>query len=602
MRLINARTLTLEQFHTSEVPRFAILSHTWGSAVEEVSFQDMSANMSTAMEKPGFQKIRRACELAVLASLEYIHIDTCCIDKTSSAELREGVNSAFSWFQRATICYVYLEDVTPEPDIEKMLHIGSPFISCRWFTRGWTLPELIAPPVVHFFDCEWNLIGTKKTLAQAVSQITHIPISCLAGCTAPDDYSIAERMSWAAIRTTTRIEDMAYCLMGLFNVNMPVIYGEGEKAFVRLQEEIMKQTTDQSLLAWFQGDRQLDSRGLSPQSILAESPSYFPTRPLDKIMKDFGQVNGKHQRITRVKVGIVMWAPVIHTLSDHLVFAILNCKTSMYGSNVWIPLWKTERGSYHRVAFPVMALYDMGTLTGPRIEPTELCLEEPVSYPDRADNIYSFNPLHLERLPTVEHFEQEIETPIEVLAVFLDGKQSISRSAPYMYPPKSSHEDNRSGTLRLCHRGDDYYHGILVFQRDSNHQDKTIAIFFAANYSPSKLDKRMHASTCRVLVGLDVTLSTDLEKLSASELAKICSYEQVPSSSSLPIDWPIWRLRDQNGNTAVELVEVDKVLIAKIIFNAPTQDGSLSESVTTAFEKMKETEGMMARTTKLSLS
>ncbi|PMD31785.1 hypothetical protein L207DRAFT_519129 [Hyaloscypha variabilis F] len=602
MHLINARTLALEQFHASDVPRFAILSHALGLDAGEVSFQDMSANMSGAMKKPGFRKIRRACKLAVLATLEYIYIDMCCIDMKSSAGVSEAVNSVFSRFQCATICYVYLADVPPEPDIEKMLDIGSPFSRCRWFKRGWTLQQLIAPPVVHFFDCEWNLIGTKKTLAGALSQITHIPVSCLVGCTAPDDYSIAERMSWAAQRRTTRIEDKAYCLVGLFNVKMPVIYGEAEEAFVRLQEEIMKQTTDQSLLAWFQGDRQLDSRGLSPQSILAESPSYFPTRPGGKIMKDLGQVNGKHQRITRTKVGIVMWAPVIHTLSDHLVFAILNCKTSIYGDNVWIPLCKTERGSYHRVAFPVMTFFDIGTLTGAPIEPTELCLEEPVSFPDRADNFYSSNPLHVERLPTVEHSEQEIESPIEVLAVFLDGEQLSSRSAPYMYPPKSSHKDNRSGILRLRHRGDDYHHGILVFQLDSNHQDKTIAIFFAAIYSPSRLDKRIHASTCRVLVGLDVTSSTDLEKLSASELAKICSDEQVPSSSLFPIDWLIWRHRDQNGNTAVELVEVDKVLIAKIMFNAPNQDGSLSESVTAAFEKMKDTKGVTGGTAKLSLT
>jgi hypothetical protein len=202
----------------------------------------------------------------------------------------------------------------------------------------------------------------------------------------------------------------------------------------------------------------------------------------------------------------------------------------------------------------------------------------------------------------VEHFEQEIETPIEVLAVFLDGKQSISRSVPYMYPPKSSHGDNRSGTLRLCHRGDDYYHGILVFQLDSNHQDKTIAIFFAVNYSPSKLDKRIHASTCRVLVGLDGTSCSDLEMISTSELAKICSDEQVQSSRSLLIDWPIWRRRDQNGNTAVELAEVDKVLIEKIMFTPPTQDCSLSDSVTAAFEKMKDTKGVTGGTAKLSLT
>ncbi|KAE9365070.1 hypothetical protein N431DRAFT_304796, partial [Stipitochalara longipes BDJ] len=248
MRLINTKTLELEEFPGSNHPPYGVLSHTWGDS--EVSFQDMSAIVTSAKQKAGFNKIRGVCQQAQRDGLGYVWVDTACIDKASPAELNEAVNSIFTWFQFATICYVYLADLSPSPDTEKLLNFRGPFYQCRWFTRGWTLLELIAPPVVRFFDCEWNFIGTKKGLVQQVSQITGIPESCLIGSTVLEEYSIAERMSWAAQRRTTRIEDMAYSLMGLFEVKMPAIYGEGKKTFIRLQEEIMKQTTDQSILAW----------------------------------------------------------------------------------------------------------------------------------------------------------------------------------------------------------------------------------------------------------------------------------------------------------------------------------------------------------------
>lgn len=187
---------------------------------------------------------------------EYVWIDTCCIDKTSSAELSEAINSMFAWYQEAKVCYAYLFDV---PD--------RPLKASRWFTRGWTLQELIAPREVIFYDGNWRNLGDRTSLGPRISQCTRIPESILSGEKDLDTFSTAQRMSWAAERQTTRVEDRAYCLMGLFGVNMPLIYGEREAAFIRLQEEILRISEDHSLFAW----KSSDTRA----GLLATSPAAF---------------------------------------------------------------------------------------------------------------------------------------------------------------------------------------------------------------------------------------------------------------------------------------------------------------------------------------
>ena len=163
--------------------------------------------------------------------------DLCCIDKTSSAELSEAINSMYRWYQESGVCYAYLADVPPNA-----------FSKSRWFTRGWTLQELIAPSTVIFLDQKWQEIGTKSSLQRVISEITGIPTDILLGGDL-EDASIAQRMSWASKRETTRVEDAAYCLMGIFSIHMPMLYGEGERAFIRLQEEIMRVSDDHSLFA-----------------------------------------------------------------------------------------------------------------------------------------------------------------------------------------------------------------------------------------------------------------------------------------------------------------------------------------------------------------
>ena len=469
-----------------------------------------------------------------------------------------------------------------------------PFHRCRWFTRGWTLLELIAPRGLRFFDCEWNFLGTKRGLADEISDITHIPLACLEGSTMPNDYPIATRMDWVSSRQTARIEDMAYCLMGLFHVKMEIKYGEGEKAFTRLQEKIMQQTTDQSLLAWkpFPKSRRGLRTSLSPCPILAGSPVFFYNPP-SSFLADPELTNAKHQRITRTEVGLVFWAPVFETLSDSLVFAALNYETP---SDRWIPLWKTERGTYYRVDFPAMTLYSLGMMTTPQVEATKICLEEPAAIPNTSS--CSANPLETENLATKEHPQQTEEVPFEVLAVFPSGKQISSGSAIHMYPFASPNEVKRFGTLRLSHRGNRYFYGILVFEINSRFQDKAIAIFFAAI---SWSVRRLRAWTCRVLLDVNDTSSTNLEKVSTSELAKICSDEQVPSLCPA-VESSIWRRRDQNGKTVVELVECGQIIIAKIMFEAPTQADILLASIGQAFKKSKEKTNSVPTISRASLS
>ncbi|KAB8273231.1 hypothetical protein BDV30DRAFT_238882 [Aspergillus minisclerotigenes] len=258
MRLLrtNAVPLELKEFGEDKINKreikYAILSHRWGD--DETSFQDLARLEETGLKvSKGYKKIQRFLERAAKDGYEYAWIDTCCINKESSAELSEAINSMFRWYQLADICYAYLQDVYPS---ESPASINTQLQNSEWFQRGWTLQELIAPPNLVFLSNDWSDVGDKNDLSQLISKITLIDEDILRGKTRLGDCSVAKRMSWASTRVTTRTEDTAYCLMGIFNVNMPLLYGEGRKAFVRLQEEIMKDSDDQSIFAWDASDFQ----------------------------------------------------------------------------------------------------------------------------------------------------------------------------------------------------------------------------------------------------------------------------------------------------------------------------------------------------------
>ncbi|KAG5805151.1 hypothetical protein H9Q74_010717 [Fusarium xylarioides] len=246
MRLISTNTLELHEFFNENVPPYAILSHAWGD--QEVTFKDWQ-NRQEAVSKKGYSKILSACHQALSLKLDWLWVDTNCIDKGSSAELTEAINSMFAYYQRSEVCFAYLADVLTTSQDSEVLH--SQIQASRWFTRGWTLQELIAPKYLTFYAADWTEIGNKRgSLAELIASITKIDMIYLSGRGSIYRASVAHRMSWLAKRTTTRTEDMAYCMLGIFNINMPLLYGEGKRAFFRLQEEIVRACNDHTIFCW----------------------------------------------------------------------------------------------------------------------------------------------------------------------------------------------------------------------------------------------------------------------------------------------------------------------------------------------------------------
>lgn len=379
MHLLNVHTLLLEQFLGSVAPRYAILSHTW--ADHEAKFEDYSPPSDASqhgiqthrvqkrpsrttrsfsfslktrhrarvrlrtqhakrrLKGAGHDKIAACCRQAKAEGYDYVWVDTCCIDKRSSAELSEAINSMFDYYKNADICYVLLADVRPlavsetgssgRPEIfgsgmlSKTNKVLSPtqladLQQSRWFRRGWTLQELLAPQRLEIFDSSWTRIGYSyarahmirdqnggtrpwptPNLTQHMASISGISVHLLHRGSY-QNVSVAERMSWANGRQTTREEDAAYCLLGIFGVNMPLLYGEGSKAFKRLQFEIIKISTDQSILAfgqgldlplWIEPDRTASPRPssrvhpcIASQSCLATGPQAFAGLGAGRVM------------------------------------------------------------------------------------------------------------------------------------------------------------------------------------------------------------------------------------------------------------------------------------------------------------------------------
>ncbi|KAH8708463.1 hypothetical protein GQ44DRAFT_628068 [Phaeosphaeriaceae sp. PMI808] len=218
------------------IPPYVILSHTWGADKDEVTFRDLTDGTGTT--KAGYRKINFCAKQAALDGLQFFWIDTCCINKLSSAELLEAINCMFRWYRDAAKCYVYLDDVSAD----SLAKDGLAFQKSRWFTRGWTLQELLAPKCVEFYSTEGYLLGSKLSRVQEIAEITHIPTEALQKPErALSHFSVDQRMIWAKGRETTREEDMAYSLLGIFDIQMSLFYGEGrEKAFKRLHQKIIK--------------------------------------------------------------------------------------------------------------------------------------------------------------------------------------------------------------------------------------------------------------------------------------------------------------------------------------------------------------------------
>lgn len=289
MRLLHCSTFQFSEFFDEEVPPYIILSHRWSA--EEVSYKDFSKGRGTRLA--GYRKIWDFCRfvrdnaITTGKRIEYVWVDTCCIDKRSSAELTEAINSMWSWYAKARVCVVHLADVHQSARGESL---DSQLERSVWFNRGWTLQELLSPAEVVFCSSDWQVLGHKcraeadlqtlhrkaigcqlrncgRILNRKISAITGIQLEYLEQPEFVFLASIARRLSWAAKRKTTRREDEAYCLLGLCGISMPLLYGEGPRAFRRLQEQLIAQSDDQSIFAWSSTSDFL--------GILAPSPSDF---------------------------------------------------------------------------------------------------------------------------------------------------------------------------------------------------------------------------------------------------------------------------------------------------------------------------------------
>jgi WD40 repeat protein len=269
--------LSLVERDNDNIPAYAILSHTWGADSEEVTFKDLE--QGTGIHKPGYAKIRFCAKQADKDGLRFFWVDTCCINKADLTELSEAINSMFRWYRESTRCYVYLSDV-PNP-ADPTSTVESAFLSSRWFKRGWTLQELIAPSSVQFFSQAGELLGSRKSRMQQIHQITGIDIEALQG-SPPSEFSIEKRALWATGRETKKEEDAAYSLLGIFDIHMSLIYGEGrQRAFDRLQRKVRKSLNPASSgsddTSWFSGQPTAQKRGV--QSSLSYPERSTQTQP-----------------------------------------------------------------------------------------------------------------------------------------------------------------------------------------------------------------------------------------------------------------------------------------------------------------------------------
>jgi hypothetical protein len=354
MKLINCTTMQMEtedNWPSRITPPYSILSHTWSTAGGEVTYHDYLQGREHTPDKD-WTKIERAVAITRRSpeKLNHIWIDTCCIDKSSSSELNESINSMFKWYAQAVICYAQVADFdcgfnAPNHNNEieqgyemqemKLDEAAAYKLSqCRWFYRGWTLQELIAPSSVEFYDQNWRHFGSRDGLSHLISMITGIDTVVLArsdgqGRTVGAEQAlrkmtVAKKMSWAEARQTSRLEDQAYSLLGIFEVNIPMLYGEGESAFIRLQEEILKASNDMTLFAWASPPNETDPSAPKYSGILARTPKDFARSgnlihtKSAKFNPDFSMTNKGLRISTRLRK--------ITTSTD--VFLDLNCHDS----------------------------------------------------------------------------------------------------------------------------------------------------------------------------------------------------------------------------------------------------------------------------------
>lgn len=419
IHLINVNTLKLEEFRGS-VPPYAILSHTWGADHEELSFREITRKNLNKEDLPF--KVAKCCEQAEKDGLTYAWVDTCCIDKTNLTELSEAIVSMFQWYKKAAVCYAYLADVTMEDNYFPLTQ----FCSCRWFQRGWTLQELLAPDNLHFFDSVWHDIGTKANKSNIIDRKIGIPRRFLQG-TPLSEASVAQRMSWASKRVTKQEEDIAYCLLGIFNVNMPMIYGEGGvQAFIRLQEMIMRNSRDESLLAW--GLYNSNHHPAFPTNttlsagVLAASPADF--EGCQNIVPRLREISSPST--FQIQGGFVRANLSLHR-NENGFLGLLNCGPTNSNTVVAIPLLKTPSGGFIRPQGNYARVY-RAMITKAPAQPIYILIERHIETPTTASHRNYF------------YIEDPIEIGLEMIEVEPPDRWCKDRSFITTYSDPTDHD------------------------------------------------------------------------------------------------------------------------------------------------------------------
>ncbi|KAK7968011.1 uncharacterized protein PG986_002288 [Apiospora aurea] len=436
MRLIN--TTKIELVDANEEARYAILSHRWEE--EEVTLQEIqelsrrqwskavSHTANAIRAKKGYIKLKSFAALALREGYEYIWVDTCCIDKTSSAELSEAINSMYRWYRKADKCYAYLSDVKHGYHDK----IGGVFyLLCsesRWFTRGWTLQELVAPAKLSFYGADWKYLGSKnddEDIQFDLKKITGINIRVLDGSLQIFDVSVAERMKWASKRETSRPEDLAYSLLGIFDANMPLLYGEGgAKAFIRLQEEILRSSNDHTIFAWrlpHENSKKKEFHGL-----LAPYPRCFDGvesfRPLPPVVSQMSTV----WATTNQGMHLSLFLQPASSRSDNEYVAILESFRRRGDDTHWSPGLRVQR------------------LYGDQFARVQASVIEDVPTPsfEQQSGAGTYETCFFKQNPTL---------PVPDFIISFDNLEhhSVPNSLPQVsevYPPKSW--DSESGTIR----------------------------------------------------------------------------------------------------------------------------------------------------------
>ncbi|KAG1875820.1 hypothetical protein F4604DRAFT_1581727, partial [Suillus subluteus] len=241
--------------------KYAVLSHRWLPDNQEPLYHQVSKEPKEVADGPGWKKLERFCHTAkVVHNCEFAWSDTCCIDKPSSSELEESIRSMFRWYRNSHVCIAFLSETADLAalQLQETGKSGEKAVDA-WFERGWTLQELIAPLQIKFYGANWKPLiqgstndrnnRDSKVIMEKISTLTDIHMDDLESFT-PGIDRVPEKMLWASRRRTTRIEDRAYSLVGIFDISIMIVYGEGKRAFFRLIEEVIKRYDKWDVFLW----------------------------------------------------------------------------------------------------------------------------------------------------------------------------------------------------------------------------------------------------------------------------------------------------------------------------------------------------------------